>query len=65
MPNLPPVHRPPWVNKYKRELAKRRSKKRLYPTNSATWRKIRAAHLSGEPLCREFHNLVILPLSFL
>lgn len=55
MPSRPPQHRPSWWKPYKEEAAQvqRRQARRALATNSARWRKIRAAHLSGEPLCRE------------
>jgi 5-methylcytosine-specific restriction protein A len=53
MPQLPPIHRPFWSKKRDVELARRRSKKRQYATNSSTWRKLRARQLAQEPLCCE------------
>lgn len=54
MPTRPAQHRPAGWKPYKEEArqVKRRQTRRALPTNSTTWRKIRAVHLAGEPLCR-------------
>lgn len=55
MPRLPRQHRPSWWKPYKEppKLAKVRQAGRQYATNSTAWRRIRAAVLAAEPLCRE------------
>ncbi|MRG98858.1 HNH endonuclease [Xanthomonas sontii] len=55
MPTRPPQHRPSWWRPYKEDSkqAQRRQARRALPTNSTRWRRIRAAHLAGEPLCRQ------------
>ena len=41
------THRPAQVDRTARE----RQRRRALPTNSAAWRRIRAAHLMAQPLC--------------
>lgn len=54
MPTRPAQHRPAGWKPYKEDTlqVKRRQARRALPTNSAAWRKIRAAQLAREPLCR-------------
>ncbi|MBB4126231.1 5-methylcytosine-specific restriction protein A [Xanthomonas translucens] len=54
MPTRPPQHRPSWWKPYKEDnkQAQRRQARRALATNSVRWRRIRAAHLAVEPLCR-------------
>ncbi|MFA4294428.1 HNH endonuclease signature motif containing protein [Xanthomonas perforans] len=54
MPTRPPQHRPTWWKPYKEDAkqVKRRHARRALATNSTAWRKLRAVHLAGEPLCR-------------
>jgi 5-methylcytosine-specific restriction protein A len=63
MPNLPPKHARPRVGKPHKadqhaeaQQAAARQHKRLYATNAAPWRKLRAAQLAREPLCRTCAN---------
>ena len=55
MPTRPPQHRPTWWKPYKEDAKQvaRRHARRALATNSTAWRKLRAVHLAGEPLCRE------------
>ena len=56
MPTRPPIHRPnaPTTKRHdpKKQDWKEWQSARALPTNSTAWRKMRAAHLSREPLCR-------------
>lgn len=55
MPTRPSQHRAPGWHPYK-EPAKQvrlRQARHELPTNSTAWRRLREAHLSREPLCRE------------
>lgn len=58
MPVLPVVHRPlGWVSPKQRKRESDRARtaqrqaNRALPTNSSTWRRIRASQLSRHPLC--------------
>lgn len=58
MAKLPPVHTPgSTAPSHKRRVDNRqayaRQAKRMYATNDPRWRRIRAAQLAREPLCRE------------
>ncbi|AVU01202.1 HNH endonuclease [Xanthomonas oryzae pv. oryzae] len=55
MPTRPPQHRPCWWKPYKEDSkqAQRRQARRALPTNATQWRRLRAAHLAAEPLCRQ------------
>ncbi|MNM21162.1 HNH endonuclease [compost metagenome] len=54
MPMRPSQHRAAGWKPYKEDArkVKRRQAKRALPTNSTRWRRLRAAQLAVEPLCR-------------
>lgn len=54
MPDKLPKHKParPFGNDPLREQTNARRRARYLPANGARWRKIRAAQLQAEPLCR-------------
>lgn len=57
MPDLPPVHRPAFADRLRKQnavaRAERNQAKRAYRTSHPVWRRMRAAVLQREPLCRE------------
>jgi 5-methylcytosine-specific restriction protein A len=54
MPIAPPRHRPHTIKgkTHQTDIDRARQSKRLYATNSRTWRAIRFEVLSTEPLCQ-------------
>lgn len=54
MPMRPQQHRAAGWRPYKEDKrqVRLRQSRRALATNSAAWRKLRAVHLAGEPLCR-------------
>lgn len=52
MPSAAPIHRPAVSAARTHSLEEDRQSYRALATNSAEWRRRRAAHLMSEPLCR-------------
>ena len=52
MPPLAPVHKPRLTPKKANPSGREADPRRTIPLNSAAWRKLRAAVLASEPLCR-------------
>ena len=59
MPQLAPVHKPRQVLTLKKAnpTGREADLRRTIPLNSATWRKLRAAVLAEEPLCRRWGHV--------